>query len=78
MQDQNQPQIQENQRAVVNRLSRAIVQPLNRLNLNDPMSNAEYEELLPLLYKPENRHLLASFDLIGSALHWIRQEMKKA
>ncbi len=36
------------------------------------------EELLPLLYKPENRHRLASFDLIGSALHWMRQEMKKA
>ena len=34
---------------LANRLSRAIVQPLNRLNLNDPMSNAEYEELLPLL-----------------------------
>ena len=36
------------------------------------------EELLPLLYKLEHRHLLASFDLIGSALHWMRQEMKKA
>ena len=36
------------------------------------------EELLPLLYKPEYRHLLSSFDLIGSALHWMRQEMKKA
>ena len=36
------------------------------------------EELLPLLYKPEHRQLLNAFDLIGSALHWIRQEMKKA
>lgn len=36
------------------------------------------EELLPLLYKPENRHLLTSFDLIGSALHWMRQETEKA
>ena len=34
---------------LASRLSRAIVQPLNRLNLNDPLSNAEYEELLPLL-----------------------------
>ena len=36
------------------------------------------EELLPLLYRPENRHLLTSFDLIGSALHWMRQETEKA
>ena len=36
------------------------------------------EELLPLLYKPENRHLLTAFDLIGSALHWMRQETEKA
>ena len=36
------------------------------------------EELLPLLYKPEHRHLLSSFDLIGSALHWMRQEIEKA
>ena len=36
------------------------------------------EELLPLLYKPENRHLLNAFDLIGSALHWMRQETEKA
>ena len=36
------------------------------------------DELLPLLYKPENRHLLTSFDLIGSALHWMRQETEKA
>ena len=36
------------------------------------------DELLPLLYKPENRHLLTAFDLIGSALHWMRQETEKA
>ena len=35
-------------------------------------------ELLPMLYKPENRHLLTAFDLIGSALHWMRQETEKA
>lgn len=31
------------------RLSKYIVQPLNELNLNDPLSNVEYEELSPLL-----------------------------
>lgn len=31
------------------RLSRYIVQPLNNLNLNEPLSNMEYEELSPLL-----------------------------
>ena len=36
------------------------------------------EELLPLLYKPEHRPLLNAFDLIGSALHWMRQETEKA
>ena len=36
------------------------------------------EELLPLLYKPENRRLLTAFDLLGSALHWMRQEIEKA
>ena len=36
------------------------------------------DELLPLLYKPENRRLLTAFDLIGSALHWMRQETEKA
>ena len=36
------------------------------------------EEILPLLYKPEYRHLLNAFDLIGSALHWMRQETEKA
>ena len=36
------------------------------------------DELLPLLYKPENRHLLTAFDLIGSSLHWMRQETEKA
>lgn len=31
------------------RLSRRIVKPLNELNLENPMANAEYEELQPLL-----------------------------
>ena len=31
------------------RLSRFVVQPLNNLNLNDPLSNVRYEELRPLL-----------------------------
>ena len=31
------------------RLSKKIVRPLNELNLEDPLSNAEYEELTPLL-----------------------------
>ena len=35
------------------------------------------EELLPLLYRLENGHLLTAFDLIGSALHWMRQETEK-
>ncbi len=31
------------------RLARSIVSPLNRLNLDEPLSNRDYEELLPLL-----------------------------
>lgn len=31
------------------RLSKAIVEPLNQLNLDDPLCNGEYEELMPLL-----------------------------
>ena len=50
------------------------------LMLNGSISTYENlsEELLPLLYKPEHRQLLDAFDLIGSALHWMRQEMEKA
>lgn len=33
------------------RLSHYIVQPLNNLDLNDPLSNKEYEELSPLLVR---------------------------
>lgn len=39
------------------RLSQAIVQPLNQLNLDDPMSNAEYEELKPLLNRIHSQQL---------------------
>lgn len=34
---------------LASRLSRYIVKPLNELNLDNPLSNAEYEELTPLL-----------------------------
>lgn len=35
--------------ALASRLSRKIVKPLNELNLDDPLSNSEYDELAPLL-----------------------------
>ncbi len=34
---------------LANRLSKRIVEPLNRLNLDDPLENEEYDELSPLL-----------------------------
>ena len=34
-------------------LARSIVKPLNELNLDDPLSNGEYEEILPLLRRLE-------------------------
>ncbi|MBQ8237518.1 MAG: PAS domain-containing sensor histidine kinase [Oscillospiraceae bacterium] len=34
---------------LAHRLSRSIVRPLNALNLDDPLSNREYEEIAPLL-----------------------------
>lgn len=34
---------------LASRLSKRIVEPLNRLNLEEPMSNKEYDELAPLL-----------------------------
>lgn len=38
------------------RLSRRIVEPLNKLNLDDPMSGAYYEELTPLLRRIDGQH----------------------
>lgn len=37
------------------RLSHFVVQPLNSLNLDDPLSNAEYEELKPLLVRIDSQ-----------------------
>ena len=34
---------------LASRLSKKIVEPLNELNLDDPLSNADYDELAPLL-----------------------------
>ena len=34
---------------LANHLSRAIVKPINELNLDDPLSNRDYEEIQPLL-----------------------------
>ncbi|MBO4939101.1 MAG: PAS domain-containing sensor histidine kinase [Oscillospiraceae bacterium] len=42
---------------LAHRLSRNIVQPLNNLNLDDPLSNADYEELRPLLNRIETQQL---------------------
>ena len=36
---------------LASRLSKKIVQPLNDLNLDDPLSNEEYDELAPLLLR---------------------------
>ena len=36
-------------------LSRQVVKPLNELNLNDPLSNVEYEELTPLLRRIDSQ-----------------------
>ncbi len=40
---------------LASRLSRDIVQPINALNLDDPLSNKEYEEILPLLRRLESQ-----------------------
>ena len=37
------------------RLSRSIVRPLNELDLNDPMSNRDYEEIVPLLRRLDSQ-----------------------
>ncbi|MGN0978180.1 MAG: sensor histidine kinase, partial [Faecousia sp.] len=41
--------------ALAARLSRDIVKPINALNLDDPLSNREYEEILPLLRRLESQ-----------------------
>ena len=43
--------------ALAHRLSRHIVQPLNSLNLAEPMSNTGYEEILPLLHRLETQQV---------------------
>ena len=40
---------------LAHRLSRSIVKPLNAMNLDDPMSNMEYEEILPLLRRMDSQ-----------------------
>ena len=42
---------------LAHRRSRVIVQPLNQLNLVDPLSNVEYEELKPLLSRIDSQQL---------------------
>ena len=42
---------------LAHRLSKYVVQPLNQLNLDDPLSNAEYEELTPLLNRISSQQL---------------------
>ena len=37
------------------RLSRNVVHPLNELDLDDPLSNSEYEEIIPLLLRLESQ-----------------------
>ncbi len=37
------------------RLSKQIVKPLNSLNLDDPLSNAQYDELAPLLHRIDSQ-----------------------
>lgn len=39
------------------RLSKKIVKPLNELNLDEPLSNQEYDELSPLLRRIDNQQL---------------------
>lgn len=41
--------------ALASRLSHSIVKPLNELNLDDPLSNKEYEEIQPLLRRLESQ-----------------------
>ena len=39
------------------RMARKIVEPLNKLNLEQPLSNDTYEELSPLLHRINHQHL---------------------
>ena len=41
---------------LASRLSKKIVEPLNTLNLDDPLSNETYEEVAPLLGRIERQH----------------------
>ncbi|HPD89108.1 MAG TPA: ATP-binding protein [Oscillospiraceae bacterium] len=41
---------------LANRLSKQIVEPLNTLNLDNPLENNAYEELSPLLTRVEHQH----------------------
>ncbi|HNW05213.1 MAG TPA: ATP-binding protein [Oscillospiraceae bacterium] len=41
---------------LANRLSKQIVEPLNALNLDNPLENDAYEELSPLLTRVERQH----------------------
>ena len=40
---------------LAHRLSRAIVKPLNALDLEDPLANREYEEMMPLLRRIDSQ-----------------------
>ena len=40
---------------MASRLARSIVRPLNELNLDDPMANSRYEELMPLLRRIDSQ-----------------------
>ena len=42
---------------LANRMARRVVEPLNRLNLENPMENEAYEELSPLLHRIHAQHL---------------------
>ncbi len=41
---------------LAHRMSKRIVDPLNKLNLDDPLENEAYEELSPLLLRIRNQH----------------------
>ncbi len=43
--------------AMASRLSRQIVKPINEMDFNDPMSNREYDEILPLLRRMESQQI---------------------
>ena len=42
---------------LAHRMAKRVVEPLNRLNLENPMENEVYEELSPLLYRIHAQHL---------------------